>query len=168
MATAPSRRHPSWSTPGAGPIAVALGDFNADGFLGAAAANMDILQRLRSSLATATAHSRMWFRRPPRETGRDSMAAGDFNGDGRLDVVTAGEPDITVLLQLPLPVAGVLPSVLNVRQSDLSSTSNSQPVTLSNTGGAALPSQASPPARTSARPTTVEPALRQAATGRSM
>ena len=126
------------STSGTDPIAVALGDFNADGFLGVAAANL-----ASSNVAFFLGKSGGTFLDvvPPTPTGGSPglMAAGDFNGDGRLDVITTGTPDITVLLQLPPPqLAGVAPGSLTFGNQNVGTTGTSQPVALSNTGVAAL------------------------------
>ena len=78
---------------------------------------------------------------PATGTWPDAVAVGDFNGDGRLDLATANfsTDNVSVLLQLlPSPVAGVSPVSLTFSNQNVGTTSASQPVTLSNTGNAAL------------------------------
>jgi hypothetical protein len=67
------------------------------------------------------------------------IAVGDFNGDGRLDLATPNEGtnDVSVLLSLA-PLAAVSPGSLTFGTQNVGTTSASQPVTLNNTGTAAL------------------------------
>jgi hypothetical protein len=69
-----------------------------------------------------------------------SIAVGDFNGDGRLDLATAnfGSNTVSVLLQVTGPLAVLSPASLNFGTQLIKTTSNSQTVTLSNTGIATL------------------------------
>jgi hypothetical protein len=68
-------------------------------------------------------------------------AIGDFNGDGRLDVVTANSSTpatFSVLLQTTGPVASVSPTSLTFPVQVIHTTSAAQTVTLSNTGASTL------------------------------
>ena len=133
---------PTASSPstGGGPYSIALGDFNGDGKLDLAVANernsnLTILLGNGDGTFTPVAAS------PTTGTGPMAVAVGDFNGDGRLDLATAnaGADNVSVLLQLPpAPVAGVSPSSLTFSNQNLGTKSATQPVTLSNTGDAAL------------------------------
>jgi FG-GAP-like repeat/Abnormal spindle-like microcephaly-assoc'd, ASPM-SPD-2-Hydin len=69
-----------------------------------------------------------------------SIAVGDFNGDGRLDLATAnfGSTTVSVLVQVTGPLAVLSPTSLNFGTQLINATSNSQTVTLSNTGIATL------------------------------
>jgi len=70
-------------------------------------------------------------------TGANSIVAY-FPGDGANDAPSTSSP-ITVILEAPAgPVAGVSPPSLTFGSQNTGTTSGSQPVTLSNTGGAAL------------------------------
>ncbi len=83
---------------GAGPQAVAVGDFNGDGRADAAIANWNdntvsvLLGDGAGGLGTATP-----FAAGPTPT---SIAVGDFNGDGRLDLAVAnfGGPSVSIML----------------------------------------------------------------------
>jgi hypothetical protein len=72
----------------------------------------------------------------------DVLATGDFNGDGRPDLVAEASPNVAVLIQQTpsgAPAVMLSPSTLNFSPAQLvGTTSASQPVTLTNTGTATL------------------------------
>jgi len=70
-----------------------------------------------------------------------AIAVGDFNGDGKLDLVTASPDDntISILLQTPAGVAVTIsPTSLAFGTQLVGTGSKPQPVTLTNIGGAPL------------------------------
>ena len=79
--------------------AVAVGDFTGDGIPDLVSRR---LRRWTSCPATATARSLPRSQYSPTTPSRLTVAAADFNGDGKLDVVTAdaGEGTVSVLLGL--------------------------------------------------------------------
>jgi len=66
------------------------------------------------------------------------LGFGDFNADGRLDLVVANSQDNTVSILLQSPVASLSPPALAFGNQPLNTTSAPQPVTLTNTGSATL------------------------------
>jgi hypothetical protein len=125
---------------GSWPFAIAMGDFNGDGKLDiavadAGASQVSILLGNGDGTFTPVATS------PATGSEPMAIAVGDFNGDGGLDLATANTEanNVSVLLQsLQAAVAGASPSSLTFSNQSLGSTSTSQPVTLNNTGNAAL------------------------------
>lgn len=81
------------------------------------------------------------FQKPPIDFGGTSevLATGDFNGDGRPDLAAQAGASVAVLLQqVPAPVVLLSPTTLNFNSQLIGTMSASQPITLSNTGNAAL------------------------------
>jgi len=70
------------------------------------------------------------------------LATGDFNGDGRPDLVAEALSEVAILLQqaptMGAPIASLLPTSLNFSSQTVGTTSASQQITLSNTGNAVL------------------------------
>src|SRR5262249_42079074 len=81
---------------GANPQAVVTADFNGDGRLDLATANVgDSTVSVLRGNANGTFQS---AQTSATGTGPASVAVGDFNADGKLDVVTANGNDLSVLL----------------------------------------------------------------------
>jgi hypothetical protein len=78
---------------GSHPTSVAVGDFNGDGILDLAVANQGIFPYTDSSVSILLGKGDGTFL-PAKSyaagAGRRSVAVGDFNGDGKLDLVAAG------------------------------------------------------------------------------
>jgi hypothetical protein len=127
------------STPSMGlvPESVAVGDFNGDGKLDLAVANLcqtmecvdggNVTILLGDGSGNFTSASST-------SPGGTPVAVGDFNGDGKLDFVVAA----TVLLQVPAPGVTLSPTSLSFGTELVSITSAPQAVTLTNTGSASL------------------------------
>jgi subtilisin-like proprotein convertase family protein len=88
---------------GQGPLSVAVGDFNGDGKPDLTTANHDVgnvTVLLGDGSGGFNAASGSPFTVGPNPTGPWSVAVGDFNGDGKLDLTTANSysDNVTVLL----------------------------------------------------------------------
>ncbi|HEX5732230.1 MAG TPA: FG-GAP-like repeat-containing protein [Blastocatellia bacterium] len=90
---------------GTNPQSVAVGDFNLDGRSDLAVANRigsSVTILLNTCAVRPCLTNYTWVTRPPRRVGfiPQSLAAGDFNLDGRTDLVTPNEvsDDVTILL----------------------------------------------------------------------
>ena len=129
----------SGSTVGNGPAQVVVGDFNGDGKLDLATVNtMD--NTVSVLLGDGTGNSTL-ASSPGTGNWPNYLAVGDFNGDGKLDLVSTNYDDNTVSILLagpPFPIVSLSPSSLTFGPQLVGTTSNSQPVTLTNTGGATL------------------------------
>lgn len=132
---------------GSNPSAVAVGDFNGDGNLDLAVANFGGYGNV-SSLSMILGDGNGSFQPTVEYVGvgsnSSSLATGDFNTDGRLDMILAdsGGSTVTALLQphLVLGVSAILkPSGLAFATTQLVGTASSGlPVQLSNYGTGAL------------------------------
>jgi len=134
------------STPGAGPYpcCVAVGDFNGDNKLDLAVTNSAYINTVSVLLGDGTGNFTLSSSLP---TGIDpfSVVVGDFNGDGRLDLAvvnrcgndpTCSGSTVSILLQGP--AVALSPTSLNFGMQVFGTSSNPQPVTLTNTGNAPL------------------------------
>src|SRR4029077_4091794 len=106
-------------------------DFNGDGYLDIAASQAGILlgkgDGTFGPLGAVSMGARKIF-----------LVAGDFNGDGRLDVVDGNIDLDTVTVYLQVPRAGVSPHSLTFSPQTVGTTSKPKKVTLTNTGSALL------------------------------
>jgi hypothetical protein len=126
---------------GRNPGGTTAADLNADGILdlavGATGANGGLVNVLLGSADAG-------FQKPLGSsvgTGPVNVVAGDFNGDGKLDLATANvdpEDPVTVLLQSTVPTVSLSPTSLTFATQVVGTTSATQQVTLTNTGGAPL------------------------------
>jgi len=67
-----------------------------------------------------------------------SIAVGDFNGDGRLDIAVVNSADNTISILLQAPAAQTNPPALSFGAQAVGTTSGSMQVLLSNTGSATM------------------------------
>jgi fibronectin type 3 domain-containing protein len=124
-----------------GPSAITTGDFDGDGKV-----DLAITDQSDNSVSILLGNGDGTFQSPLEfNTGNASnltagVAAGDFNGDGRLDVVVANSTDGTVSVMLQAPRVQLTPSPLPSFGTVAVSSTSSPPqvVTLTNTGSAAL------------------------------
>ncbi|HKM48211.1 MAG TPA: FG-GAP-like repeat-containing protein [Terriglobales bacterium] len=116
-----------------GPILTA--DFNKDGKLDLATGSAIVLGNGDGTFQGTTP---IYFEG---DAYQEILATGDFNGDGRPDLVTLADSGIYVYLQQAptgAPVVSLSPTSLTFAALAVGTTSASQAVTLSNTGTAAL------------------------------
>lgn len=140
------KTHVDYNTSG-GPTAVAIGDFNGDGKLDLATANCFPAGSCAGSGSVSILFGNgdgTFQSHLDTNTGASlAVTAGDFNRDGRLDLVIGDgvTTNVSVLLQTPMAAPNVLLSTTSINfNGQLVNTSSAPPqnVTLKNTGGAAL------------------------------
>ena len=128
----------SYSTGGYSGV-VTVADFNGDGMLDLAVSNY-----YSSSISLLLGNGDGTFQVPvlyPAGYGARGIAVGDFNGDGRLDMAVANQfaDTISIFLNAPLgPAVTFTPSSLTFGSQLVGTLSQSQPVTLTNTGSETL------------------------------
>jgi FG-GAP-like repeat/Abnormal spindle-like microcephaly-assoc'd, ASPM-SPD-2-Hydin len=130
----------STTSVGSGSGSLAVGDLNGDGKLDLAVADQDtnnIYILLGNGDGTATAQPAVNLSSNPISDPL-SVVLGDFNGDGRLDLVATlfFNNEVSILLQQPAPEVGVPPALAFGNQN--MGTHNTLPVTIINSGTAAL------------------------------
>jgi hypothetical protein len=109
--------------------AIVAGDFDEDGKLDVATGTYVLLGNGNGTLQA------------PIDLGgtAEILATGDFNGDGRMDLVGQASPNVAVLLQqAPAPVVSFDPTSLDFNPQAVGTSSASQPITLTNIGNAVL------------------------------
>jgi len=121
---------------GGRPQSVTTGDFNGDGKLDLAVANVDdntvsiLLGNGDGTFQTQTSYA----------TGADplSLTTGDLNGHGSLDLAVANYGANTVSILLQVPIASLSGTSLTFANQLLGTSSSTQSVTLTNPGSANL------------------------------
>jgi hypothetical protein len=127
------------SSPGTGyyPNSVAVGDFNGDGKLDLAVANLD---DSTVSILLGDGTGNFTLTSSPATGNPDSVAVGDFNGDGKQDLAVANfESDsamVSILVQAPAVMLSS--SSLAFGNQNVGSMSDPMRSTLTNTGSATL------------------------------
>jgi hypothetical protein len=118
---------------GAAPIGGAIGDLNGDGIPDFAVTSQQL-----GTVSLLLGNGDGTFHTETITAGGiyNAMTVADINGDGRLDLAFAG-PGAFILLS-PEPVASLSPGSLGFAGQGVGTSSTSQPVTLGNTGPAAL------------------------------
>ena len=125
-------------TVGDGPNAVAVGDFNGNGKLDLAVTNT-VSGTVSILLGDGTGN--FTLASSPAVQYASSLAVGDFNADGKLDLAVTSwlGGTVSILLQVPaVPAVSLSPTSLTFGTQLFGTSSNPQPVTLTNTGNAPL------------------------------
>ncbi len=121
------------------PNSIIAGDFNGDGILDVAVADegnseVSIMQGDGTGNFTPTSGSPFSTTTTIGGRGPTSLVAGDFNGDGKLDIATTDENDNFVTIMLQSPAIQLTPATLNFGNVPESSVSNPMTLTVKNTG----------------------------------
>src|SRR4029077_18517466 len=121
-----------------GPSAMTTGDFKGDGKVDLAITDQgdnSVSILVGNGDGTFTFQAALEFATGTFATG---VAAGDFNGAGRLDVAVANYGDNTVSVMLQAPHVHLAPSALAFGNVTTGTSSSPSVVTLTNDGSAAL------------------------------
>jgi DNA/RNA endonuclease YhcR with UshA esterase domain len=131
------------SSPGTGesPNSVVVGDFNGDGILDLAVANFGPCCEHDGTISILLGDGTGNFNlatSPGAGTYSTSVAVGDFNGDGKLDLAVANATSNTVSSLLQAPAVTLSPSMLTFSAQIVGTTSAPQTATLTNVGYATV------------------------------
>jgi hypothetical protein len=117
---------------GVEPESITVGDFNGDGKLDLATANINS-NTVSILLGDGTGQFALTSS-PTTGNGPRSIAMGDFNGDGNLDLAVANNNSNTVSILVQAPAVTLSPGAITFGNQKVGTTSASQTATFTNVG----------------------------------